>query len=227
MEKRHFDEELRHLHEGIFNMGAAVEEIIHSAIDALEKRDSGLSGKVVESDRKIDEMEITLDEKCFRLIALYQPVAEDLRYISTAMNIINDLERIADIAVNIAEFSVELAREPLLKPLIDIPKMAKLAQDMIREVIAAFIQKDLPLAKKVWFMENESDKLRDLIQDELIGFIERDGTCAKRALPLLLVARYLERICDHCAHIAEDVIFIITGKIARHHPDIIDSLGQI
>ena len=218
--ERIFDEELKQLRQYILMMASLVEEVIFKSIEALKQRDRALAEAVITSDKKIDELENKIDEFCLDLIALRQPVAQDLRFITMAMQINSDLERIADLAVDIAQRAQEIIAQPVLKPLIDIPKLAALGQNMVKEAIDAFINKDVELAKKVVLSDKEADALRDLVQKELINdYLVKDGSTAPRAVPLILVARHLERICDHATNIAEDVIYMIEAKVVRHHPE--------
>ena len=175
---------------------------------------------MISSDKRIDELENKIDEFCLDLIALRQPVAQDLRFITMAMQINSDLERMADLAVDIAQRAQEIIAQPVLKPLIDIPKLAELAQKMVKDGIDAFVNKDADLAKRVVLSDRDADALRDLVHKELIyDYLVKDGSTAPRAVPLLLVARHLERICDHATNIAEDVIYMIQAKVVRHHPE--------
>ena len=218
--ERIFDEELKQLRQYILMMASLGEEVIFKSIEALKQRDRALAEAVITSDKKIDELENKIDEFCLDLIALRQPVAQDLRFITMAMQINSDLERIADLAVDIAQRAQEIIAQPVLKPLIDIPKLAALGQNMVKEAIDAFINKDVELAKKVVLSDKEADALRDLVQKELINdYLVKDGSTAPRAVPLILVARHLERICDHATNIAEDVIYMIEAKVVRHHPE--------
>lgn len=218
--ERIFDEELKQLRQYILTMASLVEEAIFKSIEALKQRDKSLAEAVIASDKKIDELENKIDEFCLDLIALRQPVAQDLRFITMAMQSDADLERMADLAVDIAQRAEELIAQPPLKPLIDIPKLAEIAQKMVKEAIDAFINKDVELAKKVVFTDREADALRDLIQKELIyDYMVKDGSTAPRAVPLILVTRHLERICDHATNIAEDVIYMTDAKMVRHHPE--------
>jgi len=218
--ERIFDEELKQLRQYILTMASLVEEAILKSVEALKQRDKTLAEAVISSDKKIDELENKIDEFCLDLIALRQPVAQDLRFITMAMQSDADLERIADLAVDIAQRAEELIAQPPLKPLIDIPKLAEIAQKMVKEAIDAFINKDVELAKKVVFTDREADALRDLIQKELIyDYMVKDGSTAPRAVPLILVTRHLERICDHATNIAEDVIYMTDAKMVRHHPE--------
>ena len=218
--ERIFDEELKQLRQYILTMASLVEEAIFKSIEALKQRDKSLAEAVIASDKRIDELENKIDEFCLDLIALRQPVAQDLRFITMAMQSDADLERMADLAVDIAQRAVELIAQPPLKPLIDIPKLAEIAQKMVKEAIDAFINKDVELAKKVMLSDREADALRDLIQKELIyDYMVKDGSTAPRAVPLILVTRHLERICDHATNIAEDVIYMTDAKMVRHHPE--------
>jgi phosphate transport system protein len=216
--ERHFDEELKDLHKDLLKMAVMVQEAIYKSIEALKSRDKTQAQEVIASDSKIDQMELTIDEKCIDLIARHQPMAGDLRFLTTSMKINGDLERIADLAVDIAQRVLELVDKPLLKPLIDIPKLSTIAQSMIKNAIDSFVNRDVELAKKVALSDPEADKLRNLVQEELINdYMARDPKTADRAVPLLLIARHLERICDHTTNIAEDVIYMVEGKVVKHH----------
>lgn len=221
--ERHFDEVLQELHKDILKIGALAQETIFKSIEALKNRDRSEAQQVIDQDAKIDELELAIDEKCIDLIARYQPMAKDLRFITTGMKINAELERIADLAVDIAERVLELADKPLLKPLIDIPKLSEVAQKMVRQAIDAFIARDVQLAREVALSDPEADRLRDAIQDELINdFLSKDAKSAGRAVPLLLIARHLERICDHATNIAEDVIYMVEAKVVKHHLEQLD-----
>lgn len=218
--ERHFDVELESLHQEILKMGVLAQEAIFKSIEALKNRNKVGAQEVIDNDKKIDELELVIDEHGVDLIARYQPMARDLRFITTAMKINAELERISDLAVDIAQWVLELIDKPLLKPLIDIPKLSTVAQNMVRDAIDAFIKKDVELAKQVVLKDSEADNLRNLVQQELIkDYMVRDGTTAPRAVPLLLIARFLERICDHTTNIAEDVIYMVEAKVIRHHPE--------
>lgn len=218
--ERHLDEELKELLKDILKMGAMAQEAIYRSIEALKNRDINQAKEVISADVKIDELELDIDEKCIDLIARYQPMAGDLRFITTGMKLNAELERIADLAVDIAQRVLDLADKPLLKPLIDIPKLSLIAQGMVKNSIDAFINKDVGLAKKVVLSDSEADKLRNLISDELVNdYMSKDPSTAGRAVPLLLIARHLERICDHTTNIAEDVVYMVQGKVVKHHPE--------
>jgi len=218
--ERHVDQELKELNKDILKIGALAEEAIYKSVEALKNRDKEMARNVINNDTNIDKLELAVDEKCIDLMARYQPMARDLRFITTGMKINSELERIADIAVDIAQRTLEIADKPLLKPLVDIPKLTAVAQSMVKMSIDAFVQGDITLAKKVLSSDSEADKLRNEIQKELIeDYMVKDGTTAPRAVQLLLIARFLERICDHTTNIAEDVIYMVQAEVVRHHPE--------
>ncbi|MGQ9801211.1 MAG: phosphate signaling complex protein PhoU [Candidatus Saccharicenans sp.] len=217
---RYFDEELLELNKKILEMSAEVEAAIGNSIKALRELSREKAEAVIKDDDRIDNLDLAIEEKCLNLIALYQPAAADLRFIIMSMKIATDLERIADLAVDIGQRVIEMADQPLLKPLIDIPKLATLAQGMVRDAINSFVNKDTELARSVILRDNEADELRNLVQSELINdYMSKDPSTAPRAVALLLVARHLERICDHATNIAEDVIYLVKAEQVRHHPE--------
>jgi len=218
--ERHLDEELKELHKDILKIGVMAQEAIYKSVEALKNRDRAQAQSVLDDDKKIDRLDNEIDEKCIDLIARFQPMAKDVRFIATAMKINSDLERIADLAVDIAQRALELAGKPLLKPLVDIPKLSNIAQAMVKEAIDAFINRDVELAKKVLLSDPEADKLRNSVYEELVNdYMMKDARTADRAVPLLLVSRHLERICDHATNIAEDVIYMVEAKVVKHHPE--------
>lgn len=218
--ERHFDDELKDLKQDILKIGIFAEEAIYNSIEALKNRDGGLANGIVENDTNIDKLELVIDEKCIDLIARHQPLAKDLRFITTGMKLNAELERIADIAVDIAQRVLEIVDKPLLKPLIDIPKLTAVAQGMVKMAVDSFIKGDVELAKKVILSDNEADKLRNIITKELIeDYMAKDASTAPRAVQLLLIARFLERICDHATNIAEDVIYMVQAEVVKHHPE--------
>ena len=218
--ERHFDEELAALKGRILQMGSLVEGSIEKSIEALKQLDALQAGKVIVEDKLIDEMELEIDEVCVDLLALRQPMAHDLRFIAMAMKITTDLERMADLAVDIAQRVLEMASRPLLKPLVDIPKLTILAQQMTRDAINAFVDSDAQLAGSVIMLDAEADRLRNAVQKELIDdYIKKDPSTVSRAIPLLLISRHLERICDHATNISEDVIYMAQAKVVKHHPE--------
>jgi phosphate transport system protein len=172
---------------------------------------------VIDDDCKIDMMELKIEEIAIDLLALRQPMAFDLRFITTGMKMNSELERIADLAVNICQRVLALADQPFVKPLIDIPKLAETARRMVKGAIDAFVRHDENLAKEVIFSDKEANTLRNMVQDELIKLMIKDGTIAPRAIPLILIARHLERICDHATNMAEDIIYMVQAKVVKHH----------
>lgn len=218
--ERHLDEELDDLKKEILRMGSLVEGAIFKSIEALKRLSLEQANKVIADDKLIDELELEIDEQCLDLLALRQPMAFDLRFITMAMKITTDLERMADLAVDIAQRVLELADKPLLKPLIDIPKLTSLAQAMVKDALDSFVNKDADLAGRVILLDSEADRLRNLVQKELIeDYMSQDSSTAPRAVPLLLIARHLERICDHATNIAEDIIYMLSAKVVKHHPE--------
>jgi len=214
--ERHFDEELKELNKQLLKMSALVEGAISRSVKALVERKVDLAEEVIKSDKDINMLEIEIDELCHRLLALRQPLAVDLRFITSAMKINNDLERIGDQAVNIAQRTQEMIKQPLLKPLIDIPRMATLAQKMVKHSIDALVNKDEALARDVCKRDDEVDNLNDQVFRELLTYIMQDPKTTTRAVELILVGRHLERIADHATNIAEDVIYFLKGKIIKH-----------
>ncbi len=217
---KHFHEELQELNDEILKMGTLVEELIARAITALKSRDITMAQSVIDRDTEIDDLELVIDEKCLDLIARHQPMAVDLRFIMTGMRLNGELERVADLAVDIAERVLEIADKPLLKPLVDIPRLALVSQKMVKTAIDSFITRDIDLARNVILMDSEADLLKASIQNELIcDYMVKDGSTAPRAVPLILVARHLERVCDHATYIAEDVIYMVKAEVVKHHPE--------
>jgi phosphate transport system protein len=215
----HFQRELEELKENLLKMAATVEEAIRDAVQALVKRDSELAQKTFEFEDRINKMENTLDEMCLKLLALMQPMATDLRFITSAMKIITDLERMGDQAVNIAERAISLNQEPQLKPYIDIPRMAEIAQSMVKDVLDAFVNRDSKLARSVCERDDLVDGLNDQVVRELLTYMMSDPKTIPRAVDLIIVARCLERIADHATNVAEDVIFMVDALIIKHHAD--------
>jgi len=211
-----FDEELMYLKEMILKMGALVEGSIKDSVRSLVERNDELAKIIIERDHQINSLDVQIDEECIRLIALMQPMAGDLRFITTAMKITTDLERMGDYAVNIAERALELNKEPILKPYIDIPHMSQIAQGMTRDALDAFVRRDKKLAMDVIMRDDEVDDLKYGIFEELISYMVRDPNTVSRAMKVSFVAQYLERIGDHATNIAEMVIYLIAGKIIRH-----------
>ncbi|MCK4790155.1 MAG: phosphate signaling complex protein PhoU [Desulfobacteraceae bacterium] len=217
MIERHFDKELTELNTNLLKMATLAEEAIFRSTNALKNRDEDMANNVIKNDTKIDELENIIEESAIELLALKQPLAIDLRFITTGMKINAELERIADLAVNISQRVLEIVDKPLLKPLIDIPKLSEIAQKMVKSSIDAFVERDEKKAKKIILSDPEANKLKKAIQEELINdYMAKDGTTATRAVPLLLVVRHLERICDHATNIAEDVIYMVQARVVKH-----------
>lgn len=216
--QRHFHEELELVKEKTLKLGSLVETMVEQAVASLVDRDSRLAEQVIASDQKVDALDVEIEEDCLRLLALHQPTAKDLRFITTAMKITTDLERMADQAVNICERSIELNEEDQLKPYIDIPMMSQLSQKMMREALDAFVQRDAVLARQIIPEDNKVDALKDQIFRELLTFMMEDPRTIPRAIRLILVSRHLERVADHATNIAEMVVFLVEGKSIRHAP---------
>ena len=213
---RHFHEELEALKQTLLAMGALVEDQIRHAMQALVDRDDALASEVIERDRQVNAYDVEVDAQCVELLALHQPAAGDLRFITTAMKIVTDLERIGDQAVNIAQRVIELNAEPQLKPYIDLPRMAERAQAMVKESLDAFVARDTELARRVRAEDDEVDALKEQIFRELLTFMMEDPRSIPRAIRLILISRCMERVADHATNIAEMVIYLVEGKMVRH-----------
>ncbi|HOW16748.1 MAG TPA: phosphate signaling complex protein PhoU [bacterium] len=215
---RRFDEELNELNNMLLKMATFTQESIYLAIDSIKNRDIKTAKIVIDNDKKIDEFELDIDDFSVELLARRQPLAGDLRFITTGMKINGELERIADLSVNIAERSIDLSSQPLLKPLVDIPIFSELAVNMVKTTIDSFIKRDAELAKKVISMDAEANRLRDTIQKELVeDYIAKDISTLSRGVSLFLVAQHLERICDHAKYIAEAVIYLVSARVVKHN----------
>lgn len=211
-----FDDELRNLKEKILRMGLLVETAVRDSIKSLVERDSNLAREVIKNDHRINALDVAIDEECIRLIALRQPKAGDLRFITTAMKITTDLERMGDLAEDICERAIELNEEPPLKPYIDIPRMAEIAQGMLIDVLDAFMRKESSIAYDVIKRDDEVDRLTVQVFNELLFFMIQDPKTVSRAIKITYIAKYLERIADHATNIAEMVIYMVVGKMIRH-----------
>ena len=214
--QRHFHEELDALKQTLLAMGALVEDQIRRVMRALVERDEALARDVIERDHQVNAYDVEVDEKCVELLARYQPAASDLRFLTTTMKIVTDLERIGDQAVNIAQRALELNREAQLKPYIDLPRMAAKSQQMVKDSLDAFVARDAGLARDVCARDSEVDALKEQVFRELLTFMMGDPKTIARALHLILVSRFLERVADHATNIAEMVVYMIEGKIVRH-----------
>jgi phosphate transport system protein len=197
-------------------MGGLVEDQIRRVMRALLERDDVMAQEVIERDRQVNTYDVEVDEQCVSLLALHQPAAGDLRFITTAMKIVTDLERIGDQAVNIAQRVLELNREPQLKPYIDLPRMAEKAQRMVKESLDAFVARDTALARQVCGEDAEVDALKEQIFRELLTFMMEDPRTIPRAIRVILISRFMERVADHATNIAEMVVYLVEGKMVRH-----------
>lgn len=221
---KRYEEDLKKLREDILHMGGLVEDQIQKAVTSLVTRDSPLAETIIQRDHQVNRLDVEIDDLCIRLLALHQPAARDLRFITTALKITTDLERIGDMAVNICERALELNREPQLKPYIDIPRMAQTSQRMIRESLDAFVREDTDLALKVCKDDQEVDDLNSQVFRETVSFMIEDPHTINRAMKIGFISKYLERIADHATNIAEMVVFMVKGKSIRHIKEIPESI---
>ncbi len=214
--KKHYSEQLAGLRELVLRMGGLVEQMTQRVVQALVERNVNLLAEVRSMETQVNQLHIEIDEACLELIALRQPAAADLRFIAAAMKINTDMERIGDQAFNIVERAEVLLTVPPLKPLIDIPRMADIAQEMLKASLDAFVTGDDALAYATILKDDEVDQLKDQVFRELLTYMMADPTTIPRAMELILVSRHLERIGDHATNICEDVIFMVKGKDVRH-----------
>jgi len=214
--QRHIDQELADLRSQILRMGALVESQIEGSIKALVDRDADLASRIIERDTLVNTMDVEIDENCMRLLALQAPAASDLRFVTTAMKISTELERMSDLSENISARVIELNEEPQLKPYIDIPRMANWTMTMVRESLDAFVRSDAALARKVCADDDFVDNLQHQLFRELLSFMIENPATITRAIRLTFVGKSLERIADHATNIAELVIYMAEGKIIRH-----------
>ncbi len=213
---RHFDREIENLKELLLRMGAMVEEQITQSIRALLERDTAVAQRVIDGDSAIDRMELEIDQHTVELIAMMQPAAVDLRFVTTAMKITPELERIADLAVDVCERAIELNREPPLKPLIDIPRLAHISQDMVRQALDSFVRRDAALAREVIARDDEVDLLTEQSFRELLTYMLEDSRNISRAIRLTFIGKYFERIGDGATNICEMVVYLVEGKVIKH-----------
>ncbi len=214
---RHFQEELDELKSRLLQMGGLAEEQVRLAIKGLVDRDTALIDPVIHGDGPLNDLHIEIDGRCFTLFALHQPMAVDLRAIVSAVKINTDLERVGDLAVNIADASKRYAAHPPVKKLIDIPRMAVIAQAMLRDALDAFVRRDTVLAQHVLDEDDRLDALKTQIFRELLTYMLQNPSTIEPALDLILISRHLERIGDHATNVAEDVIFMVSARDVRHH----------
>jgi len=218
MEKahRHFDDQLDLLSDKLLRMGGLVEEAIARCVQALVERDSDVAEQLIESDIEVDRIELEIDHLCTEMLALHQPMARDLRFIMTAVKINTDLERIGDLACNVAERALELNLEPQLKPYIDIPVMARRAAEMVHRSLDAFVQRDSQAAREIMRMDDELDSRMEQVFRELVSFMIEDPRTITRALRLTFVAKSFERMGDHTTNICEQVVYMAEGRVIKH-----------
>jgi phosphate transport system protein len=215
--QRHFQADLEQLKARLLEMGGLAEERVRTALDGLINRDSDAVARVLDGDRPINQLHIEIDNRCFTLLALHQPMAVDLRAIVSAVKINTDLERVGDLAVNIAEAVVRYTRHAPVKELIDIPRMGTIAQTMLRDALDSYVKRDTALAQSVLDCDDELDALKTQVFRELLTYMLQDPSTIEPALDLILISRHLERIGDHATNIAEDVIFMVLARDVRHH----------
>jgi len=216
---RHFLEELDYLRSRLLEMSALVEDSVYRSVLCLTEKDHQQAQKVIHNEAEINRMEIEIDDLATQLLALQQPMATDLRLLTSAIKINNDLERMGDLAVNIVERALSLINEPLISSLIDIPAMASRVQAMIHKSLDAFVKRDADLARTVLVSDDAVDELRDAIYEEVITHMEHDPRTVRQGVNLMFVARNLERLADHATNIAEDVLFLVQGVDVRHHAE--------
>ena len=214
--ERHFDHDLEELKERLLWMAGLAERSVHQAVQAVFQKDEALANRVLEEEKAINEMQIEIDDRVMQLVALQQPMAVDLRFILSASRINNDLERIGDQAVNIAQSALRILRHPQVKPYVDLPRMSELAEGMVRDSLNALVHRDAELAKSVLIRDDEVDHLRDQIFRELLTYMMENSAVVFPAFELILITKNLERIGDHATNIAEDVIYMVAGRDVRH-----------
>jgi phosphate transport system protein len=213
----HFQEELQQLKTRLLEMGGLAEDRVRSAVQALVERDAAVVDRVLAGDGPINQLHIEIDSRCFKLLALHQPMAVDLRAIVSAVKINTDLERVGDLAINIAEAVKRYMRHAPVKELIDIPRMADIAQRMLRDALDAYVRRDTALAQAVLNEDDALDSLKTQVFRELLTYMLADPSTIEPALDLILISRHLERIGDHATNVAEDVIFMVSARDVRHH----------
>jgi len=212
-----FSEEIRELEQDLLKMGSVVEQMLHKSIEALITRNVFLAEEAIAMDDIVDGYNLAIENRCLKLLALQQPMARDLRTIAGAMKIITDVERMGDYIVDIAKTARELSEEPLFKPLEDIPRMAELVKQMLRDVLEAFVSRDLELIQKIIESDDQVDHLNRSLHEELVGYMQKDPSVIPQAVHLLLITRYLERLADHVTNVGERVYYMETGEMKELH----------
>jgi phosphate transport system protein len=215
---RHFQEELDTMQARLLEMGGLAEERVRVAVHGVMTRDVAQIDRIVAGDEPLNQLHVEIDDRCFRLLALYQPMATDLRAIVAAVKINSDLERVGDLAVNIAEAARRYVDHPPVKQLIDIPRMGTVAQTMLRDALDAYVRRDIDLARAVLNADDELDALKTQVFRELLTYMLQDPATIQPSLDLILISRHLERIGDHATNVGEDVIFMVSAQDVRHHP---------
>ncbi|HEX4209230.1 MAG TPA: phosphate signaling complex protein PhoU [Candidatus Binataceae bacterium] len=213
---RQYEEDLRGLRAGLLRMGGLVERQIVEAVESLVNRNTEQAREAIQRDVEVNRLDSEMDQRCINLLALHQPTASDLRFITTGLKITTDLERIGDNAVNICERALELNAEPQLKPYIDIPRMADIAQTMVKDALDAFMRDDIELAGEVIDRDDEVDQLNYQTYRELLSYMVEDPQTIPRATKILFISKYLERIADHATNIAEMVVYMVKGRSIKH-----------
>jgi len=211
-----FEAELTELREKLLTVGGIVEQAIVRSVRALAERDSSLAREVIENDRRVNLLEVEIDELSIRMLALRQPAASDLRFITLALKIVTDLERIGDLAVNVAERAIQLNDEAPIRPYVDIPRMATIAEEMLTKALDAFVAGDAAKARAVLAQDDEVDDLYHTVFRELVELMTADSSITPRAMAILFIAKHLERIADHATNVAEMVIYFVEGRDVRH-----------
>ncbi len=215
--QRRLDIELNELRTELLDMAGLAEAAVGKAVRSLVVRDRGLITEVLQGEDTINKFEIQIEDRCLKVLALYQPEARDLRFIAASLKISNDLERIGDMAVNIAQRATDLLQEPPLKPLIDLPHMAELSQKMLKDALDSLVRGDSGLARDVCRRDDEVDNLEDQIFRELLTYMLADSKAISRAIHLILISRHLERVADHATNIAEEAFYLVEGRTLKHH----------
>lgn len=215
MPREHYDQQLRSLQDDLLQLASLVEAAIGRSINALKNQDVEEARRIIAEDDIIDRRQYALEDKALLLIARQAPVAADLRAISAVISIASELERIGDYAEGIAKIAIRGANEPLLKPLIDVPRMAETTQRMLREAVDAFVNRDVEAARRITVVEEEIDALTTQVQNELLTFMLQDPKNVERALHLMFVAHNLERVADRTTNIGERLVFLVTGEIVE------------
>jgi phosphate transport system protein len=213
---RQYEEDLRGLRAGLLRMGGLVERQIVEAVESLVNRNTEQARETIQRDVEVNRLDTEMDQRCINLLALHQPTASDLRFITTGLKITTDLERIGDNAVNLSERAIELNAEPQLKPYIDIPRMAEITQNMVKDALDAFMREDIELAGEVIARDDEVDQLNYQTYRELLSYMVEDPQTIPRATKILFISKYLERIADHATNIAEMVVYMVKGRSIKH-----------